>query len=78
VTEVDDVKLISQTHTTPATGLSFAVRERAFLAPNPAAQGTALSCAGSAATDVAAAAQVAVVGVRSTDLPGSPSRGAPV
>lgn len=70
--------LTHDTGTTPATGLHFAVRERAFIAPNPAAQGTGLSFAGSAATAVAAAAQVAVAGVRSTDLPGSPARGAPV
>lgn len=77
---------VRMTHTTtPATGLSVAVRERFGIAPNPAAQGTGLSSAGSspalAATAhcaVAAAAQVAVAGVRSTDLPGSPPRGAPV
>ncbi len=57
-------------HTTPATGLSCYVP--AFIAPNAAAQGTGLSFAATAAAEVAAA------GVRATDLPGSPPRGAPV
>ena len=76
-----DKILMCGTHTTtPATGLPFAVRERFGIAPNRAAQGTAGPFAGSSApaAAVAAAAQVAVAGARSTDLPGSPPRGAPV
>lgn len=71
-----DKTLLCGTHpTTPAPGLLFAVRERVGIAPNRAAQGTAVSFAGSSAV---AAAQVAVAGVRSTDLPSSLPRGAPV
>ncbi len=71
--------LLCQTHTiTRATGLSSALRERFFIAPNLAAQGTAVSFAGSSAATAVAAAEVVVAGVRSADLPGSPSRGAPV
>ncbi len=75
-----DKTLLCGTHpTTPVPGLPFAVRERFGIAPNRAAQGTVVPFAGSsAATAVAAAAQVAVAGVRFTDLPGSPPRGAPV
>ena len=58
---------------TPATGLSsFVVRERSCTSPNVAGHGTAVSFAGSSA------AQVALAGVRVTDLLGSPPRGAPV
>ncbi|MCY7365183.1 MAG: hypothetical protein LH469_07740 [Frankiaceae bacterium] len=71
--------LLCETHTTtPSTGLSSAVRERFGTAPNLAEQGTAVPFAGSSAATAVAAAEVAVAGVRSTDLPGSPSRGAPV
>ena len=70
---MDKTMLCGMHPTTPAPGLPFAVRERG-IAPNRAAQGTAVP-AGSSAV---AAAQVAVAGVRSTDLPGSPPRGAPV
>ena len=59
--------------TTTATGLSFDVRHRFGIAPNTFAQGTAVPCAGSSPF-----APVALVGVRSTDLPGIPPRGAPV
>lgn len=69
--EVDDVEKILMT--TTATGLSSAVRYRFGIAPSTVAQGTAVPCAGSSPF-----AQVAVVGVRSTDLPGIPPRGAPV
>ena len=69
--------LMCEMHTTtPATGPTSAVRERFGIAPNLTEQGTAVSFAGSSA--VAAAAQVAVAGVRSTDLLGSPPRGGPV
>lgn len=61
-------------HQTPATGLSCYVP--AFIAPNAAAHGTGLSFAGTAAA--AAVVEAAVAGVRTTDLPGSPPRGAPV
>jgi len=72
VKEVDDVK--SNLMKTPATGLScyVASAHSAFTAPNAAAQGTGLSFAGMAA------AEAAVAGVRTIDLPGSPPRGAPV
>ena len=67
---------------TPATGLSSSVaRERsavAALLPNPAAHGTLVSFAGLAARPLAATAQAAVAGVRSTDLTGLVPRGAPV
>lgn len=68
---------------TPATGLSsFAARERACassaLLPNLAGHGTALSFAGQPSVLMAAAAQAAVAGVRSTDLTASVPRGAPV
>ncbi|MCW2681336.1 MAG: hypothetical protein JWM62_2737 [Frankiales bacterium] len=64
---------------TPAIGLSchVASEHSAFTAPDAAAQGTGLSFAGTAVVP-AAAAQAAVAGVRTTDLPGSPPRGAPV
>jgi len=70
--------LMCQTHTTPATGLSFALREGFGIAPDLAEQGTAVPFAGSSAATAVAAAEVAVAGARSTDLPGTPSRGAPV
>ncbi len=72
----------------PAPGLSgyVAASHSAFTAPGAAAQGTGLSFAGLstavlAAAFAGAAAEVAAVvtaGVRNTDLPGSPPRGAPV
>ncbi len=74
---MDKTLLCGMHPTTPAPGLPFAVRERG-IAPNRAAQGTAVPFAGSSAATAVAAAEVAVAGVRSTDLPGSPSRGAPV
>ena len=73
---MDKTLLCGMHPTTPAPGLPVAVRERG-IAPNRAVQGTAVPAGSSAATAVAAA-QVAVAGVRSTDLPGSPPRGAPV
>ena len=70
--------LVCEKHTTtPTAGLPSAVRERGS-APNVAEQGTAVSFVGSSAATAVAVAEVAVAGVRSTDLPGSPSRGAPV
>ncbi len=62
-------------HMTPATGLSCHVgaTPRAT-APTAAGHGTGLSFAGT----YVFAAQAAVDGVRSIDLPGPPSRGAPV
>lgn len=65
---------------TPATGLSGYVlaTHSAHTAPNLAAQGTGLPFAGSSAATSGAAAQVAVIGARVTDLPGSVPRGAPV
>ena len=58
---------------TPATGLSsYVARERSCTAPITAAHGTLVSFAG------ASAAQVVVLDARSTDLPGSVPRGAPV
>jgi hypothetical protein len=84
--EVDDVDK-AYTTSTPATGVSgsmsafVATEHSAWTAPIATAQGTALSVAGtSAAAALApvAPAQVAVAGARSTDLPGSPARGAPV
>jgi hypothetical protein len=70
--EVDDVKSTLMT-LTPATGLSsYVAQERSCTAPTTAAHGTLVSFAG------AAAAQVAVLGARVTDLPGSVPRGAPV
>ena len=58
---------------TPATGLSsYVAVEHSCTAPKTAAHGTGLSFAGTSA------AQVAVLGARVTDLPGSPPRGAPV
>ena len=71
--------------TTPAIGLPASVvtaqlsRVR-HTGPDAAAQGTAVSFAGLTLVEtlVPAAAQAAVAGVRSTDLPGSPPRGAPV
>jgi hypothetical protein len=70
--------LMSQT---PATGLSCLARPRYVAVPHTApivaAQGTGLSFAGtSVAAEVAAA--LVTAGARSTDLPGSPPRGAPV
>ncbi len=84
-TEVDDVDstLMCRTHPT-APALASAVRERYGIAPDLAAQGTAVpfgffvAAAGPASAAAVAVAQVAVAGVRSTDLPGSPPRGAPV
>ena len=65
-------------HQTPATGLSsYVALAQSITAPNAAAQGTGLSFAGTAAA-AAAPAQVVVVDVRNTDLPGSHPRGAPV
>jgi len=78
---VDDVvkTLMCQTHTTTrATGLLSAVRERFGIAPTLAEQGTAVPFAGSSAATAVVPAEAAVAGVRFTDLPGSPSRGAPV
>jgi hypothetical protein len=70
--EVDDVKSSPKT-LTPATGLSsYVAQERSCTAPMTAAHGTLVSFAG------AAAAQVAVLGARFTDLTGSVPRGAPV
>ena len=63
----------------PATGLaSYVIRERVCTAPNSWTQGTSVPFAGAAAATSAHAAQAAVAGVRVTDLPGSPPRGAPV
>ncbi len=75
--EVDDVKS-TRMNLTRAAGLScdVASTHSAFTAPNGAAQGTGLSFAGTAV--LTAAAEVAVAGVRSIDLPGSAPRGAPV
>lgn len=68
---MDDVK--STLMITPATGLSsYVAIAQSCTSPNVAGHGTALSFAGSSA------AQVALAGVRVTDLPGSPPRGAPV
>ncbi len=72
---------------TPAIGLTsgtsvrgsaafVATQHSAWTAPNVMTQGTALSFAGTSAA--AAPALVAAVGARSTDLPGSPPRSAPV
>ncbi len=59
---------------TPATGLaSYVALAQSCTAPEAAGHGTLVSFAGSSA-----AAQVAVLGARVIDLPGSPSRGAPV
>ena len=70
--------------TTPATRLSCHVAaaphaslHSAFTAPNAGVQGTGLSFAGTSYL-TAAVAEVAVAGVRTIDLPGSPPRGAPV
>ena len=69
---------------TPATGLpSYVMRERLCVAPTWTKQGTSVPFAGSSAgigavVPAAHAAQAAVAGVRVTDLPGSPPRGAPV
>lgn len=52
------------------------LRMRRLDAPIAAEQGTAVPFAGSSAAPAALVA--AHVGARSTDLPGSPSRGAPV
>lgn len=60
---------------TPVTGLvPHALRDR-FVAPNTAAQGTAVPSAGCPA---AATAPVAVLGGDVLDLPGLPLRAAPV
>ena len=70
---------MKSTHmSTPATGLSCYVP--AFIAPIAVAQGTGLSFAGTSVVPAAAEAAAALVpaGVRTTDLPGSPPRGAPV
>ena len=76
--EVDDVDSTLKTRT-PFTGLASNVaahvaEERATTAPNPVAQGTALSVAGTAV----AHAEVAPFGARSIDLMGPVPRGAPV
>ena len=74
-----DKMLRCGTHTTQAApALPFDGRERFGIAPNRAAQGTAVPFAGSSAATAVATAQVAVAGARSTDLLGSPPRGAPV
>ena len=57
---------------TPATGLSYVAVAQSCTAPKAAAHGTSVSFAGTST------AQVAVLGARVIDLPGSPSRGAPV
>ena len=71
---------ILKTWTVPATGLAsnvaaYVAEERAVTAPNPAAQGTAVSFAGSVALHLT---EVAFAGARSTDLLGHVPRGAPV
>lgn len=74
------MKMHSTLITTPATGLSscVAAAHSAFTAPDAYGQGTGLPFAAGSAVAPAAAAQVAVLGARVTDLPGSPPRGAPV
>ena len=81
--EVDDVEKTLM-RSTPATALSFAARVRpaaTSVSPNASAHGTGLPFAGyiaAAATAAVPAAQVAVLGARTTDLPGPVPRGAPV
>lgn len=79
--EVIDVDSNPMT-STPAAGLSVwvATAHSSFTAPKTREHGTGLPFAGYAAAVPAArpAAQVAVLGARVIDLPGSPPRGAPV
>ncbi len=73
--EVDDVKKTLMT-LTPATGMSsYDALVHSCTAPWAAEHGIGLSFAGHTSTAVA---QVAVAGVSTIDLPGSPPRGAPV
>ena len=70
----------------PATGLSsYVALAQSITAPKTAVHGTGLPFAGTSVATTAAGANVlagaataAVAGVRSTDLPGPPPRGAPV
>ena len=68
----------TRTASTPATGLSSYVlaAHSAHTAPNVCEQGTGVSFAGMSVAP--AAAQVAVLGARVIDFPGSHPRGAPV
>lgn len=77
--EVDDVDT-SYLTSMPATGLIAAASRRSTTtAPGWSLQGTGLPFAGRTAGHAAApTAEVAVLGARSTDLPGLPSRAAPV
>jgi hypothetical protein len=75
---VDDVKSTLLT-LTPATDLCcYVALAQSCDGPNVAGHGTGLPFAGMSSIGTAAAAQAVAADVRTTVLPGSPPRGAPV